>query len=62
PAVGPSVNPARSAGPDIVDDFFGVRSDWLAYADAYLLGPILGGIGAAWLYVYVARLPARTPG
>lgn len=62
PAVGPSVNPARSAGPDIVDLFFGVPVNWAAYVVSYLIGPILGGIVAAWLYLYISRLPRREPG
>lgn len=61
PATGAAVNPARAFGPDIVDIFFGVKVDWGAYIVSYLIGPILGGIGAAWLYAYMSRLPARKP-
>ena len=61
PATGAAVNPARAFGPDIVDIFFGVKVDWIAYIVSYLIGPILGGIGAARLYAYISRLPARKP-
>lgn len=57
PASGATVNPARAFGPDIVSVFFGVGVDWLQFVVAYLLGPIVGGIGAAVLYAYIARLP-----
>lgn len=58
-ATGAAVNPARAFGPDFIGIFFGVKVDWIAYLVAYLIGPILGGIGAARLYVYMAHLPAR---
>ncbi len=57
PASGATVNPARAFGPDLVSIFFGVSVDWVQFVVAYLLGPIAGGIGAAFLYAYVARLP-----
>jgi glycerol uptake facilitator protein len=58
PATGAAVNPARAFGPDIVSIFFGAPPvDWVAYIVCYLIGPILGGIGAAWLYARMSRLP-----
>ena len=57
PATGATVNPARAFGPDLVDVFFGVSINWAAYIVCYLVGPILGGIGAVYLYAYVAKLP-----
>lgn len=57
PTTGAAVNPARAIGPDIVDLFFAVKTDWLAYVICYLIGPLLGGIGAAWLYAYMSHLP-----
>ncbi len=57
PATGATVNPARAFGPDLVDLFFGVNVDWVAYLVCYLIGPLIGGIAACWLYSYVARLP-----
>jgi len=58
PATGAAVNPARAFGPDIISIFFGAPSvDWVAFLVCYLIGPILGGIGAAWLYARMSRLP-----
>lgn len=61
PATGAAVNPARAFGPDIVSIFFGAPSvDWVAFILCYLIGPILGGVGAAWLYARIAHLPRPT--
>lgn len=58
PATGAAVNPARAFGPDVVSIFFGAKSvDWVAYLVCYLVGPILGGVGAAWLYSRMSHLP-----
>ncbi len=58
PATGAAVNPARAFGPDLVSVLFGAKAvDWTAYIVCYLIGPIVGGAVAAWLYAYVARLP-----
>ncbi len=58
PATGAAVNPARAFGPDIVSIFFGAPPvDWVAFIVCYLIGPIVGGIGAAWLYARMSRLP-----
>jgi len=57
PATGAAVNPARAFGPDLVNLIFGVSTDWVAFVVCYLIGPLLGGIGACWLYRYIARLP-----
>lgn len=58
PATGAAVNPARAFGPDIVSIFFGAPPvNWVAFIVCYLIGPILGGIGVAWLYARVSRLP-----
>lgn len=59
PATGASVNPARAFGPDFIDLLMGVKVDWLAWVVAYVIGPILGAVGAAFLYGYVAHY--RTP-
>ncbi|HLZ22297.1 MAG TPA: MIP/aquaporin family protein [Ktedonobacterales bacterium] len=59
PATGSSVNPTRAIGPDIVNLFFGVTTDWGAYIVCYLIGPLLGGVGGAWLYAYFSRMPTR---
>ena len=55
-AVGPSVNPARSFGPYLVDLVFGVRLNWGAYLVTYLFGPLLGGIVGARLYAFLLHL------
>ena len=55
------MNPARAFGPDLVSVLFGAKSvDWLTYVVCYLIGPIIGGAAAAWLYAYIARLPRNT--
>jgi glycerol uptake facilitator protein len=58
PATGATVNPARAFGPELVSALFGGPAvEWGNYLVAYLLGPILGAQAAAWLYVYIGRLP-----
>jgi glycerol uptake facilitator protein len=58
PATGAAVNPARALGPDVVSAFiFGVNVNWPQFALCYLIGPIVGGVGAAYLYRYIAHLP-----
>jgi glycerol uptake facilitator protein len=58
PATGAAVNPARAFGPDLVSVLFGAPAvDWVAYIVCYLIGPIIGGVAAVWLYAYIARLP-----
>jgi glycerol uptake facilitator protein len=56
-ATGGSVNPARAFGPDVVAAFFGYPVNWAAFVVTYLIGPLLGGIIGAFLYVAVAALP-----
>lgn len=57
PASGAAVNPARAFGPDLVDILTGVSVDWVQFIVAYLIGPIVGGVAAAFLYTYIARPP-----
>ena len=57
PATGAAVNPARALGPDLVNIFFGVKVDWGTYVVGYLVGPLIGGVAAAFLYGFIARLP-----
>ena len=57
PATGAAVNPARAFGPDFVNIFFGVKVSWGDYIVAYLIGPIIGAVAAAFLYNYIARPP-----
>ena len=60
-ATGAGVNPARTFGPYLLDQFLAAPADaggfWLAYFVSYLLGPIIGGLIAAFAYQFVARLP-----
>lgn len=56
PATGATVNPARAFGPDLVDLFFGVNTDWITFLVSYLVGPIIGGIVAAFVYSNIAHL------
>ncbi len=57
PATGAAVNPARAFGPDLVDVFFGVSVNWGTYLVTYLIGPLIGGVAAAFTYGFIARLP-----
>lgn len=57
PATGAIVNPARDFGPALVDFFAGVKVDWVQFLVVYLIGPIIGGVAAAFAYVYIARPP-----
>ncbi len=57
PATGAAVNPARAFGPDLINIFFGVKVDWGTYVLSYLIGPLIGGVAAAFLYGFIARLP-----
>jgi glycerol uptake facilitator protein len=60
PATGAAVNPARAFGPDLIAVFFGVKVDWGTFVVSYLIGPIIGGVAAAFLYSFIARLPRST--
>lgn len=58
---GASVNPARTFGPDIVLTLFGGNQKlpggatiWGEYW-VYVVGPIVGGVVAAWAYRFIAR-------
>ncbi|HEU5366934.1 MAG TPA: MIP family channel protein [Ktedonobacterales bacterium] len=53
-ATGASVNPARTFGPDIVLTFFGKDGHWSQFW-VYIVGPVVGGVVAAWLYRLIAR-------
>jgi glycerol uptake facilitator protein len=50
-------NPARTLGPLLVGLPFGRSVDWLAFVVSYLIGPLLGGVVAAFVYRFIARLP-----
>jgi glycerol uptake facilitator protein len=54
PTTGASVNPARTLGPDVWLSIFGKNAHWEQYW-VYVVGPIVGGVAAAWLYKLIAR-------
>ncbi len=54
PTTGAAVNPARAFGPDIVLTLFGKDGHWNQFW-VYVVGPIVGGIVAAWMYRFIAR-------
>ncbi len=56
-ATGGAFNPARSFGPDLVSLFSGGSVNWTAYLVCYLVGPLIGGVAAAFAYRYVSHLP-----
>ncbi len=51
---GAAVNPARAFGPDLALTLFGKDGHWSQYW-VYAVGPIVGGVVAAWLYRLIAR-------
>lgn len=58
PLTGASVNPARTLGPDTVLSIAGQSTAW-AQLLAYVAGPLVGGVTAAFLCDYItARRPA----
>lgn len=52
---GSGINPARTFGPYLADVLFGGPNLWMHFA-GYALGPIIGGVAAAFTYVYVSRI------
>src|SRR5207248_7181544 len=52
PLTGAAMNPARALGPELVGNFWG--EGWI-----YWLGPIVGALVAAFLYVSLYLRPAR---
>ncbi|MEX1211610.1 MAG: MIP/aquaporin family protein [Balneolaceae bacterium] len=54
---GYAINPARDLGPRIIHALLPIRSkggsDW-TYAWVPILGPLLGGTAAAWLYLFLS--------
>lgn len=52
---GSGINPARTFGPYLGDVIFGGPNLWVHFA-GYALGPIIGGVVAAYTYVYIARI------
>ena len=54
PLTGPGVNPARAFGPAAAAFMFGGEVAWSQFA-AYVIGPLLGALAAAFSYDYIAR-------
>jgi glycerol uptake facilitator protein len=54
PLTGGSLNPARTFGPLLVTALWGGDPQW-GDLPVYLIGPVLGGLLAAWAYDLVAR-------
>lgn len=55
---GQGINPARTFGPYLINVFFGGPNLWVHFP-GYALGPIIGAVIAAFVYVYVASLRAQ---
>ncbi len=54
PLTGAAVNPARAFGPNATAALLGGDVTWSQYP-AYVLGPLLGGLAAAFSYLALAR-------
>ena len=54
PLTGAAVNPARAFGPNAAASFFGGSVAWSQFP-AYVVGPLLGGLAAAFSYDVIAR-------
>ena len=55
PITGASMNPARTFGPLFGETIFGGTFDWAKFP-IYLIGPIVGGLLAAFLYDYISGI------
>lgn len=52
---GSGINPARTFGPYVGDVIFGGPNLWVHFA-GYAIGPIVGAVIAALVYVYISRI------
>src|SRR5947199_220042 len=57
PATGASINPARTVGPMLVQQFAGGSVKW-NQLPVYLIAELLAGVAAAVVYGVLARTPA----
>ncbi len=55
PLTGSSLNPARTFGPYFGNLLFGGPCPWDQFIVLYCIGPILGAVGAVFLYDYMAN-------
>jgi glycerol uptake facilitator protein len=65
PITGAALNPARQVGPLLVEGLIGYAKfgEHLSQLAVYLVGPVLGGLGGAFLYEFVGHhRTAEVPG
>jgi glycerol uptake facilitator protein len=59
PITGAALNPARQIGPDVLGTLIGAKSN-LSQLWVYIAGPIVGGLGGAFLYEFVGHVRTAT--
>ena len=58
PITGASMNPARTFGPLFSETLWGGKTHWANFP-IYLIGPIVGGLVAAFLYDYISGIKTK---
>jgi glycerol uptake facilitator protein len=58
PITGASMNPARTFGPLFTETLWGGATHWAKFP-IYLIGPIVGGLVAAFLYDYISGIKTK---
>jgi len=61
PITGASMNPARTFGPLFTETLWGGTYDWAKFP-IYIIGPIVGGLIAAFLYDYISGIKDKPAG
>jgi glycerol uptake facilitator protein len=59
PITGAALNPARQIGPDVLGTLIGAKSH-LSELWVYIAGPIVGGLGGAFLYEFIGHVRTVT--
>jgi glycerol uptake facilitator protein len=59
PVTGAALNPARQIGPDVLGTLIGAKSH-LDQLWVYIAGPIVGGLGGAFLYEFIGHTRTST--
>jgi glycerol uptake facilitator protein len=59
PITGAALNPARQIGPDVLGTLIGAKSH-LDQLWVYIAGPIVGGLGGAFLYEFIGHTRTAT--
>src|SRR4051794_31253729 len=59
PITGAALNPARQIGPDVLGTLIGAKSH-LSELWVYIAGPIVGGLGGAFLYEFIGHVRTAT--